>query len=95
MADITPATAAEANQYDNITKLCSTVLDLPPSCIEFSPKNPEYFVVGTYNLEKEGTTETKNAEEDENNEDEQASKEKKSQSRNGGLILFRIQDDEL
>lgn len=32
---------------------CTHILDLPPSCIEFSPKLPNYLVVGTYNLEKE------------------------------------------
>lgn len=31
----------------------STILDLPPSCLEFSPLNREYFVVGTYYLETE------------------------------------------
>lgn len=30
--------------------LTSTVLDLPPSCIEFSPVEPDYFIVGTYDL---------------------------------------------
>jgi hypothetical protein len=34
-----------------IKSLASTVLDLPPSCLEFSPLHPDYFVVGTYNLE--------------------------------------------
>jgi hypothetical protein len=29
----------------------SIILDLEPCAIEFSPRNPEYFVVGTYHLE--------------------------------------------
>ena len=31
----------------------SFILDLPPSCLEFSPLNRDYFVVGTYYLETE------------------------------------------
>ena len=31
----------------------SLILDLPPSCIEFCPAYPSYFVVGTYNLQKD------------------------------------------
>jgi diphthamide biosynthesis protein 7 len=36
-----------------ITPIFSTGLDLPPSCIEFVPTDPEWFVVGTYNLERD------------------------------------------
>lgn len=39
-----------------IKPLCSKTLDLPPSCIEFVPGNPEFFVVGTYNLQKDVDT---------------------------------------
>jgi hypothetical protein len=47
----------------NITQLVSLVLDRPPSCIEFLPQlkntpgfsSHEYFVVGTYDLQTEGT----------------------------------------
>ncbi|KAK5116914.1 hypothetical protein LTR62_006635 [Meristemomyces frigidus] len=33
-----------------IPSLSTLTLGLPPSCISFSPKYPEYFVVGTYHL---------------------------------------------
>ena len=36
-----------------ITPICSTVLDLPPCCIEFVPNEERYFVIGTYDLQKE------------------------------------------
>ena len=29
----------------------SMLFELPPSCIEFYPLQPEYFVVGTYSLD--------------------------------------------
>ncbi|KAK1580246.1 uncharacterized protein LY79DRAFT_521226 [Colletotrichum navitas] len=61
----------------------SLVLDLPPSCIEFCPSHPEYFVVGTYNLVK-----------DEEPQDEAegagSSVAKKAQNRNGSLVVFRL-----
>ncbi|KAL8925159.1 MAG: hypothetical protein Q9208_003664 [Pyrenodesmia sp. 3 TL-2023] len=31
--------------------LTSTILDSPPSCLEFVPSDPDYFIVGTYVLE--------------------------------------------
>jgi len=70
MTGVAAMTATEANEYKNITKLCSTILDLPPSCIEFSLKLPEYFVVGTYNLEKEETAESTEADIKKNDGDE-------------------------
>lgn len=30
----------------------SLTLELPPSCLEFSPLHPSYFLIGTYNLQK-------------------------------------------
>ncbi|KAB8293322.1 hypothetical protein EYC80_007646 [Monilinia laxa] len=36
-----------------IELLDSGLLDLPPSCIEFWPHNPSWFVIGTYELDKE------------------------------------------
>jgi diphthamide biosynthesis protein 7 len=35
-----------------ISSIKSLILDLPPSCIEFCPVARDYFVVGTYYLEK-------------------------------------------
>ncbi|KAI1751103.1 hypothetical protein F4782DRAFT_204060 [Xylaria castorea] len=66
----------------------SFILDLPPSCIEFCPAHPDYFVVGTYNLQKE---ESAAADEDDisDNEDNYETV-KKTQNRNGSLVVFRL-----
>ena len=74
-----------------ITHVRSTILDLPPSCIEFSPIAPEYFVVGTYNLQQEKIV---HVEEDDSKEPAVRAK-KKAQSRNGSLVLFKIVDGSL
>ena len=71
----------------------SMTLDLPPSCIEFSQVLPEYFVVGTYNLEK--TEEAPVEEEEEEIEGDGTSRDKVKQERNGSLVLYRLEDDEL
>lgn len=47
------AATAVKSEIKKIKSLKSEVLDLPPSCLEFSTKYPDYFVVGTYYLEKE------------------------------------------
>lgn len=91
----------------NISFLCKTTLDLPPSCLEFVPAPSssssvpphlrdyyhEYFVVGTYCLEKDESAEIPEA----GNEDdgEQLVVEAKLQSKNGSLILFRYHDEKL
>lgn len=38
----------------SVKSIKSAVLDSPPSCIEFAPGLPEYFIVGTYYLEPDG-----------------------------------------
>ena len=80
-----------------IKSFISTTLDLPPSCIEFSQVLPEYFVVGTYNLEKtEADAEVGNVDNgDQEASEDGATKEKKKQERNGSLILYRLEKDEL
>jgi diphthamide biosynthesis protein 7 len=70
----------------SIRSLTSFKLDLPPSCIEFFPLKPEYAVIGTYNLEKtpeggEESAKVTNANKKEG---------KKTQSRNGSLILVQV-----
>lgn len=75
-----------------ISSQVSLVLDLPPSCIQFSPAHPEYFVVGTYNLEKNDTTNEETV--DEEKEDE-TSASKTPQSRNGSLIVFKVEGNGL
>jgi hypothetical protein len=68
----------------------SLILDLPPSCIQFSPAHPDLFVVGTYNLERE-----ENPGEGSDAASESEINISKPQSRNGSLLLFRLQGDEL
>ena len=66
----------------SVQHLQSLILDLPPSCVEFCPRDPQYAVVGTYNLEKP-------------DEEQPATNEgPKSQLRNGSLILVRVAGDE-
>lgn len=71
----------------------ATTLDLPPSCIEFSQVSPEYFVVGTYNLEKDDTEESQH--DQENDGDDNPKKEVKAQERNGSLVLYKLENEEL
>lgn len=75
-----------------IKPLISTTLDLPPSCIEFSQASPNYFVVGTYNLEKDDDLVEEPLHEQ---DDDEAKEVKKGQERNGSLILYRYENDEL
>ena len=67
----------------------SLTLDLPPSCIEFWPSNPQYAVAGTYNLEKPSAEH----EEKDSDEDVKVTEDNKSQSRNGSLILLHVEDN--
>ena len=66
----------------------STTLDLPPSCVEFSPLH-DCFVVGTYYLEPDdGSGSTQR------NDDDQ-SKRPPAQDRSGSLVLFSLSNDNL
>jgi diphthamide biosynthesis protein 7 len=69
-----------------IASRLSLTLDLPPSCIQFCPEHPYYFVVGTYNLERDEPTDT---------QEDQDPGTKKSQSRNGSLLVYTISGDDL
>ncbi|KAH8730784.1 WD-40 repeat-containing protein-like protein [Phaeosphaeriaceae sp. PMI808] len=66
----------------SIQSLVSFKLDLPPSCIEFFPLKPEYAVIGTYNLEKQG--------DDESASPAPTESQSKKQQRNGSLVLVRV-----
>lgn len=61
----------------------SLILDLPPSCLQFCRRFPRYFVIGTYNLQRE---EGEPIEAD-------TSAEKKVQSRDGSLVVYNIGDE--
>jgi diphthamide biosynthesis protein 7 len=78
----------------SIDPIKSLILDLPPSCIEFCPVARDYFVVGTYFLEKkeqDASVEDAAVDEEEKSEDV----EEKPQTRTGSLILFRIEGDDV
>lgn len=72
-----------------ISSTQSMVLDLPPSCIEFCPSHPSFFVVGTYYLER---TEEGAKPKDVGEQDLSEAKAAQPQSRNGSIIVFRLQD---
>lgn len=68
----------------------SLTLSLPPSCIQFCPAHPDLFVVGTYNLEKnedDAQVGTENGDEDDG---DQVAATKTPQSRNGSLLVFKV-----
>lgn len=75
----------------SIEHLQSLTLDLPPCCIEFWPSDVQYAVVGTYNLEK--TEENQDGVEEMETAD--VSEVKKTQQRNGSLILVKVDGDEV
>jgi len=61
----------------------SIILDLPPSCLEFAPPNPDYFVVGTYELEQNPKA----------SQDEVEQALLGVQNRRGSLVLFSLRED--
>lgn len=68
----------------------SIKLDLPPSCIEFSPLHPESFVVGTYYLEPEsGASHITSIQQ----KDDEIGRP--AQDRRGSLMLFNLKDQKL
>lgn len=74
----------------SINSIQSLILDLPPSCIEFCPAARDYFVIGTYFLEKKEQNESAADEEDESEDID-----KKPQTRTGSLILMKVEGDGL
>lgn len=69
-------------------------LDLPPSCMQFCPQDPAFFVVGTYNLQKEQGFSGQDSKAIEQPDDEQPV-QKKTQNRNGSLIVFALNGDKM
>ncbi len=78
----------------NIASKSSLVLDLPPSCVEFSPTAPDLLVVGTYYLD---TAATATAQDDcyDRSLDAPDTEALLSQQRSGSLILLRLVDDQV
>ncbi|KAK4452093.1 hypothetical protein QBC34DRAFT_399156 [Podospora aff. communis PSN243] len=68
----------------------SMQLDLPPSCVEFCPAFPSYFLVGTYNLQKDESSAT--AKIQGHDDEPRAAGTVKPQTRNGSVITFRLTD---
>ncbi|KAK1248141.1 hypothetical protein MKX08_006361 [Trichoderma sp. CBMAI-0020] len=75
-----------------IASLRSLILDLPPSCAEFCPAHPEYLVVGTYNLQKDDNAEAAALDAQEVGD---APAAPKPQSRNGSLVVLKIEGDDI
>jgi diphthamide biosynthesis protein 7 len=76
-----------------ISSKVSLILDLPPSCIQFCPAHPGLFVVGTYNLEKNEEDIQENKQD--SDDDEVVTTTKTPQSRNGSLLVYRVDGTEL
>ncbi|KAK0611125.1 hypothetical protein B0T14DRAFT_540338 [Immersiella caudata] len=73
-----------------ISSIQSLQLDLPPSCVEFCPAFPSYFLVGTYNLQKDEDSAVTKAE---SGDDEiQTVGPVKPQIRSGSVVTFRLAD---
>lgn len=76
-----------------VQSLRSLELDLPPSCVEFCPASPSYFLVGTYSLEPEGgSSDTASGNPDAEEEDGQVTQPRQPQSRNGSIVAFTLVD---
>ena len=76
-----------ADDAPSIPSLVSIKLDLPPSCIEFSPLHSDVFIVGTYCLELDsGVSHTTSIQQ----QDDQIGSP--AQDRRGSLMLFLMKD---
>lgn len=79
-----------ADEGEKIKSFQSMILDLPPSCVEFCPRYPSHFLVGTYYLETTGE-ESKGLEKD-NDEGEVEIQAKQAQSKSGSILVFELKD---
>ncbi|KAF1957779.1 hypothetical protein CC80DRAFT_33691 [Byssothecium circinans] len=86
-----PSEVQKTQTMASISSLRSLTLDLPPSCVEFWPLNPQYAVVGTYNLEKPTT----NGDGEFNEPETEKVGKQKPQERNGSIVLVKVVDDEV
>lgn len=81
-----------ADEGEKIRSLQSMILDLPPSCVEFCPRYPSHFLVGTYYLE---TSEAEVKDTEKNNDGDEIEVEveaKQAQSKSGSIIVFELED---
>lgn len=86
------STMVKSDVAENIPSIAShhsMTLDLPPSCIEFSPLHSDCFVVGTYYLEPEsGARHTISTQGDDQTR-------VPVQDRTGSLMLFALNNQKL
>lgn len=80
------------DEGEEIKSFQSLTLDLPPSCVEFCPRYPSHFLVGTYNLEKNEAEERETVKSEDQDEPEVEIEAKRSQSRSGSIIVFELKD---
>ncbi|ORY67086.1 uncharacterized protein BCR38DRAFT_426046 [Pseudomassariella vexata] len=80
-------------QKAHVSSIQQLALDLPPSCIEFCQAHKDYFVVGTYNLQKDENAD--NIKDNQDNDGDQQEKTQQPQSRNGSLIVFRLEPNNM
>lgn len=73
-------------QGRSIKPLRSLTLEGDPSCIEFCPGHPDYFVIGTYNLQRQNEADADVVIQDK----EEQQTRKAIQTRDGSLVLFRL-----
>lgn len=73
-----------------ISSITYTILESPPSCIEFSPLAPDLFVVGTYSLDPDASSDATTI-----SAAEEEAFIPAVQSRSGSVILFRLDKNKL
>ncbi|EEA18997.1 hypothetical protein TMatcc_010460 [Talaromyces marneffei ATCC 18224] len=82
---------SEEVQPKNISSVETKYLDQPPSCLEFCPVDPNYFVVGTYLLqETRESAEEKTSKAGDEDEDEGIASGSVKQTKTGSLQLWHL-----
>ncbi|ROT42721.1 hypothetical protein SODALDRAFT_326875 [Sodiomyces alkalinus F11] len=83
-----------SSQGNVVTSRQSLKLDLPPSCIEFCPAHPRYFIVGTYNLQRdEPQANTNSDSSDDQSLSDETSQRNQKQTRSGTLVIFEVDSE--
>ncbi|KAL1881362.1 hypothetical protein VTK73DRAFT_4369 [Phialemonium thermophilum] len=79
-----------------ISSACQRDIELPPSCLEFCPAFPSYFLVGTYHLQKDEGSLGPLGSDEENYRAEGGSPRQSSfegQKRTGSIVIYQVVDD--
>lgn len=84
----------DGDSGESISSRQSLVLDLPPSCIEFCPAHPSYFLVGTYHLQKEERPrdEAEDHDDDDGRSTSPETTARQPQTRNGSIVVFQLRN---